>query len=197
MGVQAWKRMQGSLFVNKAHMVMVVAHGDDFICAGGDKGLDWFKAKLGGEFPIKCRGRLGPGPKDDKVVKVLNRAVEWRSEGIAVEADQRHVEIAAQLMGVKGNNNITAPGVKPRGEDEEFGGEALPRDKARVYRAVAARLNFVAMDRADMQFATKEACRDMSGPNWNAWRRLRRLVCYLVESPRLVCPMQRQRLPKR
>ena len=57
-----------------------------------------------------------------------------------------------------------------------------------MYRAVAARLNFVSMDRADIQFAVKEACRDMAGPNWNAWGRLERLDKYLNNSPEMTFP---------
>ena len=45
-----------------------------------------------------------------------------------------------------------------------------------VGRAVAARINVVAMSRGDVQLATKEASRDMAGPNWRAWERLACLV---------------------
>ena len=79
---------------------MVVVHGDDFVCLGAASGLDWFKKALGDEHPIKQRGRLGSGPKDDRTVRILNRAVEWREEGIVIEPDQRHIEIAAQIMGI-------------------------------------------------------------------------------------------------
>ena len=41
----------------------------------------------------KVKGRLGPGPKYEKIMRVLNRVVEWTDIGIIYEAEQRHVEI--------------------------------------------------------------------------------------------------------
>ena len=119
------------MFLNRERRVIVVVHGDDFVCVGTEKGLGWFKKVLGDEYPIKQRGRLGTGPKDDRVVRILNRAVEIREEGIAIEADQRHVEIAAQIMGITGSGGITSPGVKERGDHEEFGGNRWIRNGRR------------------------------------------------------------------
>ena len=36
-------------------------------------------------------------------MRVLNRIVEWRHDGIAYEADQRHAEIIISGMGFRGN----------------------------------------------------------------------------------------------
>ena len=55
-----------------------------------------------------------------------------------------------------------------------------------MYIAVAARLNFVAMDRADIQFAVKEACRGMAAPRWGDVWKLKRVARYLVGAERII-----------
>ena len=54
----------------------------------------------------------------------------------------------------------------------------LPEDQARRYRALVARANYLAQDRADIGFPVKELCRRMAKPrecDWEALKRLGRL----------------------
>ena len=73
---------------------------------------------------------------------------------------------------------------------EDGGGEevdeVLDWDRHKVYRAVAARANYLALDRPDIQYAVKEACRAMSKPMEKDWLKLKRLARYLKGKPRLV-----------
>ena len=79
-----------------------------------------------------------------------------------------------------------------KGEHEE---EPLEPQEARRYRSIAARLNFLAADRADVQYCIKEGCRDMSRPTQGSWGMLKRIVRYLIRAPRLVQQFARQPLP--
>ena len=60
-----------------------------------------------------------------------------------------------------------------------------PADATR-YRAVAARLNYLAVDRVDIQYAVKEAARNMSAPKDRDWTALGKIGRYLKFRPRLV-----------
>ena len=62
----------------------------------------------------------------------------------------------------------------------------LSREEASLYRALAARANYLSQDRPDINFATKELCREFSAPSQKSYLRLKRLVRYLVGLPRLV-----------
>ena len=62
----------------------------------------------------------------------------------------------------------------------------LNRDAATTFRAIAARANYLAQDRPDSAFSTKELCREFSAPNENSLAKLKRLGRYLVGRPRLV-----------
>ena len=64
--------------------------------------------------------------------------------------------------------------------------EKLEGRQATEYRALAARANYVAADRPDMQYAVKEICRDMANPTRGGWRKLKRLGRYLVGRPRAI-----------
>ena len=57
---------------------------------------------------------------------------------------------------------------------------------ARKYRELAARANYLAQDRMDIQFATKEICRGMCNPTKGDLKKLRRLGRYLKSVPRVV-----------
>ena len=54
------------------------------------------------------------------------------------------------------------------------------------YRALAARANYLAADRPDIQYAAKEICRGMSRPTVGDRRKLKRLARFLKGKPRVV-----------
>ena len=60
----------------------------------------------------------------------------------------------------------------------------LEKKDASTYRALAARANYLAQDRPDIQFAVKEIARRMATPRMNDWLLLKRLARYLVGVPR-------------
>ena len=64
------------------------------------------------------------------------------------------------------------------------------------YRAVTARLNFLARDRPELQFSVKEACRCMSAPTVAAWTRVKRIGRFLINAPRAILVFKRQPLPR-
>ena len=62
--------------------------------------------------------------------------------------------------------------------------EDLNAAEARLYRGVAARLNYMSPDRPDIGHAVKEAARSMSAPKASDLRRLRKIGKYLLGQPR-------------
>eukprot|EP00972_Heterocapsa_arctica_P099699 14709904-Heterocapsa_arctica.AAC.1 len=63
-------------------------------------------------------------------------------------------------MGLESASSLTSPGTKDREQQPDQ--EELQGEEATAYRAVAARANYLAMDRADIQYAAKEICRRMA-----------------------------------
>ena len=93
--------------------------GDDFTILGYEESLDSFKERITDKYEIKFRGRLGPNPKDDKEIRLLNRVIYWGKEGIKYEPDQRHAEIMIKLAGVEGKKSVVTPGSKPTDTKDE------------------------------------------------------------------------------
>ena len=107
------------------------------------------------------------------------------AKGIEYEADQRHAEIIAEELGVQDMKEYRVPYEKP-GDATKEGEEELGATATTRYRAVAARANYLALDRPDIQFTVKELCRGMSKPKKRDWVALERLGRYLHGRPRLV-----------
>ena len=70
-----------------------------------------------------------------------------------------------------------------RSADSSF---ILSPEEATLFRALSARANFLSQDRPDINFSTKELCREFAAPTQKSYLRLKRLVRYLVGVPRLV-----------
>ncbi len=71
-------------------------------------------------------------------------------------------------------------------EESQDDGEELEGTEATAYRALVARLNFLAQDRPDVRYATKEASKWMARPRQGHWGLLKRIGRYLKACPRLV-----------
>ena len=65
-------------------------------------------------------------------------------------------------------------------------GEVLTADECTMFRALSARAMYLAMDRPDIMFSSKELCRKFANPTGASVAKLKRLVRYVHRHPRLV-----------
>ena len=100
------------------------------------------------------------------------------------EPDQRHQNLIGQECALEGANDVLTPGEDEPRRKEGENEEELEEAEAPRYRAILARSNYLAADRPDIMYATKELCRSMARPTAVAWHRLKRLGRYLVGSSR-------------
>ena len=110
----------------------------------------------------------GPATKPSQITKRLRDA-----RNIAVEATLESEPIATA----------------------DWGSEAMAPEDATRYRAITARLNFLALDRPDLQYPLKECSRVMSAPKNCHWEMLKRIARYLLHTPRLVHVYRWQDMP--
>ena len=135
---------------------------------------------------------------------VLNRIVRWHPrKEIANEADPRHAEVIIRDSGAENLKTIPTPAMKETGRekdevngqdlngcrwsgklggksDDDDNGDTLSADEATTYWRIAARANFVAQDRMDIAYATKEATRRMTASTKDDWNKLVRLGSRVV-----------------
>ena len=108
--------------------------------------------------------------------------LSWAPEAIEYEADRRHAEQIMQEMWIdEGSNGVVSPCVREWTEKDEE--EKLSAEEASAYRRTAARANYIAPDRPDLQFAVKEACRGMSSPGMADEMRMKRIARYFKIIP--------------
>ena len=143
------------------------------------------KEKMEEKYELTESARLGPSCKDDKEVRVLNRVVRWTPEGVEYEAGPRHVEQIVRDLDLMGSKSVTTPGLKPTFE-QACHSNLLPPEKHRAFRAIAARANYLAMDRPDVQYAAKEICRWMAAPTEASVVAFERVGRYLQGCPRII-----------
>ncbi len=81
-------------------------------------------------------------------------------------------------LGLEGSKQVGSPGARVTA-DVVAKDSPLEREKITPFRAIAARGNYLAMDRPDAQFSCKEICRWMSSPTASGVQALKRLGRYL------------------
>ena len=136
-------------------------------------------------YGLKLGPRLGPGENDAKEALVLNRVLRWTSEGLECEADPRQAERLLSECGLEGAKSVATPGIRATSA-EALDEQPLEARLVTPFRAAAARGNYLAQDRPDLQFSAKEICRNMSKPTDLAWGAMKRMCRFLGGTQRLV-----------
>ena len=161
--------------------VRLVVWGDDFTFLGRDKDLKWCAEVMEMKYEIKVRAMLGPEAGDDKEVRILNRVVRWEKDRIVYEGDEKHAQVVIREMGLEAESKgldvpVLVGTERTEGEDLDAAGVAK-------YRRIAATVNYLAMDRPDLQFAASVLGRSMSRPTKDSMAALKRTARYLLKHP--------------
>lgn len=141
---------------------------------------------------------------------MLGRIITYEGWGLQMEADPGHRELIIKDLELKDAKAVATPGEpeakqitmvelrhrREQGDRGEGGGvaqdingdsETLPDGRLQRYASVAARGNYLAADRPDIQFEAKERMRSLSTPTVGDERRLKRMGRYLLGASRYVC----------
>ena len=70
--------------------------------------------------------------------------------------------------------------MKPKTEDMVEDKTELDNDAARMFRGMAARVNYMGQGRPDLQYAAREVCTEMSKPTVGGMAKLKKVARYLV-----------------
>ena len=180
-------RAAPTVFYNEGKAVRCVVHGDDFTFTGEKGTLLQIAEEMKETYELKVRGMMGDEPDDDKDIVILNRRLKWTKEGLEYKADDKHVrEILNHFNLDDGSKGLSAAIVKDPDAEQIEGNDELNKEEAKVFRALAARANYLSLDRPDIQFATKEICRDMSKPTSRSMAKMKRLARYLLDHPEAI-----------
>ena len=175
----------------------ITVHGDDFTITGPYQELQWLEEKFSGKYEIRSE-YLGPEGVCKPELRILNRVLRWTSTGIEYEPDQRHADIIIKDMGMMNAKPVTTPGVAETKEElEEWQhSNTMSSNDSTAYRALAARVNYLSLDRPDIQYAARDVAKHMANPKEYDWNRLKRIARYLVGYPRFVQSFMWQEHPE-
>ena len=91
-------------------------------------------------------------------MRILNRVVRWTPSGLEYEADPRQGEKLPEEFDLDDRcNSVATPGLKALAQQLEEETDLVGAELTRL-RAIAARANYLAADRPDIQFSSKEIC---------------------------------------
>ena len=173
------------LYVHIAKQIYVYVHGDDFVVLSTRTESLWLLDVLRTKLIVKDRGCLGPSRTDGDVseIRCLNRTVRWVSsrsgDEIQWEADARHAQLIIADLGLKKNSkSVVSPGTKSK--VSILDGPALDAKSAALFKSICMRIAFLALDRPDIAFSSKECTRAMSCPTHTAMDAMKRLGRYLM-----------------
>jgi hypothetical protein len=164
--------------------VSCLVHGDDFTFVGEKSALDFVEAKMKQWYELKVKARLGDEPEDDKETDILGRIVRCTEHGFEYEADPRHREKIIEALGF--SEKTKGLSVNGRIEDLADAFVELEASEQTPFRALAARMNYLAQDAPEVQFAAKEVCREMARPTRDGWRKLKILARFILERSAVV-----------
>jgi hypothetical protein len=172
-------------YFHRQRNLVSMVHGDHFVTAGEEEDAKWLECKPKERFEIKTHV-IGSKSTMSQEGKVLNRVLRRTPEGWEYEADPRHAELIIKSLNLEDSKPVSTAGEDEKEWKIEEEAEKLEGQQATEYRALAARSNYLAADRPDIQYAVKEICRGMSSPTRGGWRKLKRLGRYLVGRPRAI-----------
>ncbi len=185
------------IYYHQKRDLRTVVHGDDFTTAGSYENIKWLHEALRKEWMVVERGILGPPgtPNTIQDIRVLNRIISWKDEGLWWEPDARHADLVVEILepkiGEDGRavsaqaSKVKTPIAKPTAEDMGKDKEFLSSEEASLYRSVAMRAAYLAQDRPDLQVATRALAQGLQQPTVRHQLRLKRLARYLRYRPRI------------
>ena len=134
---------------------------------------------------------LGGDFGDVREITILNRRIRREEGCLHYGADATHVSGILKYFNLNDESkSLVVPFVRETREELAKEDVELPADIATEFRGLAARANYLSLDRVDIQYATKEICRDMAVPKASSMSKMKRLARYLLGPPRQVLMFQ-------
>jgi hypothetical protein len=185
MGCKECKVTNGD-FTHPERDLRAVVHVDDFLLSGESHQLQWFRDHFAKKYELKVEV-AGWAHGDSRGLQFLGRAIRLTQTGIELEGDDKHVEMMEKEWDMAHSNPVATPYVKLDATVTGAQVEAtnLNSADATFYRRAAARINYSALDRPDLSFASRVASSHMSCPKEGDYQLIKRIIRYLKGKPRV------------
>ena len=119
--------------------------------------------------------------------KLFGEKILWEADGISIEGEKKYIDTMILEWDLANSSGLSTPG---HNEDKrEAGGDEELRPRlTTAFRRSAAMANYMAQDRPDISFASKEVSRGMPCPTRLDTVKLKRMIRYSVSYTHLTLP---------
>ena len=153
-----------------------MGHVDDLMCVGPRRGSDIFLAKLKCVYEFTSTF-LGPDAGEELEGKFLGRSICWRTNGLTWTGNVKMVKEALDEWEMCEAKEVGTPGMTYEYDVQSFlNADVMSKESAVEYPRTTAKLNYVALEKLLIAFASKEASRSMSSPRKREEVKLNRIM---------------------
>ena len=195
-------------FFHKGLQTYILVHGDDFFIVGRREGRKHALSLLRSAYELSKVVTLGPESSQSRTASFLGRTQTLRQWGIVYEPDQQHVSRALKALGLTDAKGVATPGTDDVGgpkasqiselrrtakwhdppEEVREEDDLLTGEELKLFQSVAARFNFLAVDRPDLLYSVKRVdAKKMASPRTQDLTALKRVARYTIKYPRMTC----------
>jgi hypothetical protein len=121
-----------------------------------------------------------------KEIVILGRTVRWCDWGIEYEGNGKYRRKLLEHFGFDDSTRGLASNGEKSEKEEDWEFIELEAKDATLFRSLAATLNYMALDSPDLQYPIKESSKEMARPKQGSWKRMKRVVRYLINRERIV-----------
>ena len=162
---------------NETEDSLALFHGDDFLAEGHDSSLDKLDEVLGA-FEIKRLPRTCPTAGREGVF--MRRTIRWNESGFSYRPDPKHVDALIATVSREDARPVATPYIRDTGKGQANTLCELSVTEQAIYMSESGLLQYTALDRMDVVFATKEVRSRTANADVLALLSLKRVARYLV-----------------
>ena len=105
-------------------------------------------------FEIKRLPRIGPTAGREGVF--LRRRIRWNESGFSYRPDPKHVDALTTILSLEDARPVATPFTRDTGKGQANTLSELSETEQAIYMSGSGLLQYIALDRMDVVFATKE-----------------------------------------
>ena len=131
-----------------------------------------------GAFEIKRLPRIGPTARREGVF--LHRTIRWNESGFSYRLDPKHVDALITTLSLESARPVATPSTRDTGKGQANTLSELSVTEQAIYMSGSGLLQYIALGRMDMVFATKDVRSRTARADVLALLLLKRVARYLV-----------------
>ena len=94
--------------------------------------------------------------------------------------DPKHRKKILEYFGFDEKTRVLNINGDPDFREQEGDCEELGKEEGKVFRGLAARMNYMGMDDVDLLFGSKACSKEMARPTMGSWKKMKKVARYIL-----------------